>query len=396
MLKRDLKLFFRSLLSSCGLLVLLVLVCALISALIVHSVGEAYTPIKVAIVDNEDSVLSRILVRAVGKTEQISSLMQTESMDAEEAAQALENGACAAIVILPEEFLDDIMGLRQATGEIVISERLSSQTAVVTSVARAGELLLAAGQYGIYCGEELLREYDASYEDFDRFYKTGNLTLIEEAAGANGKYFSEETVSYMSTGLKSEAYFALCWIVAVLFLCSLFFVPLFLSDCTHSLLSRLYTLGIGNTAFIRCKIILLWLFRAILLALAAVVLTAQAIMVWGVYTVLCIILGTLYITLIGACLTMCFGNAMTANIVFAVAGLFLCGGIVPRQLLPRVLTTVGDFTPFGVAKAILSPAFGGEVNMLALVLTLVYAGIAVAMIIFHLNGTRAGKEEMQV
>ncbi len=396
MLKRDLKLFFRSLLSSCGLLIILILVCTLICTVIVQSVGEAYTPVKVAIVDNEDSVLSRILVRAVAQTEQISEIMQTERMKEADAKDALKNGECAAIVVLPEGFLEDIIHLREAGGDIVVSEKLASHVAIVISAARAGEVLLAAGQYGIYCGEEILLQYNASYEDFERFYQTGNLSLLEEAAGANQKYFSEETVSYMSTGLKSESYFALCWTVAVLFLCSLFFVPLFLSDCTHSLLSRLYTLGVGNIAFIRCKISLLWAFRLILLALAAILLMPHAITVWGGYALPCILFGTLYITLIGACLTMCFGNGITANIVFAVSGIFLCGGIVPRQLLPDVVTTIGNYTPFGAAGAILSPVFGGAPGVLALVLAIVYAGVAVAMIILHLNGIRAGKGEAQI
>ena len=396
MLKRDLKLFFRSLLSSCGLLILLVSVCALVCVIITRSADEAYTPVKVAIVDNEDSVLSRILIHSIGQTEQISSILQTERMKEEAAVEALNRGECAAAVVLPEGFLDDILHLREAVGNIIISEKLAPQASVVISVARAGELLLCAGQYGIYCGEEILREHDASQEEFDRFHKTGNLSLIDEAAGANQKYFSEETVSYMSTTLNSDAYFALCWSVAVLFLCSLFFMPLFLSDCTHSLLSRLYPLGIGNAAFIRCKVILLWIFRAVILAFAAIFLISNGVMAWGGCTAVCILAGTLYITLIGVCLTLCFGNPVTAYIVFAASGLFMCGGIMPRQLLPDIVAKIGDCTPFGAAKAILMPAFGGMPDMMELILALVYAGIAAAMIMLRLERIRAGKGDMQI
>ncbi len=391
MYRRDLNLFLQCLRSAFVLLILLVTLCALAAGAIVRHVGEAYTPVHVAIVDNEDSVFSRILVRAVGKMEYISGLLLTERMREADAREALREGRCAAVIILPDGFTEDITHGRQTQGTIILSPAVQSQATLVASVARFGERMLMAGQYGVFCGERLLGAYRMPASAYDRYYAAANGVLLGEATGDTGRYFRVETVEYLDTAMTSEGYFALWWAVTVLFLCSLFFIPLFTADCTRPMLSRLAALGVRNVAFLRWKFLFAFLLRLFLLAVGVFLLCRLGIADMRAQDVGILAAVAAYITVIGASLTLCFGNAVTANIMFSVAGLFLCGGLVPRQLLPAWLVRLGEMTPFGAAGNLLAPVFGGRWDPIGICTAFLWCVGALLLMGVYLNRVRTGK-----
>ncbi len=370
---------------------ILVTLCGLAAGAIVRHVGEAYTPLHVAIVDNEDSVFSRILVRTVGKMDYIAGLLQTERMREEEAEEALKAGECAAVILLPDGFTEDITHGRTAQGEIVLSPAMQSGATLVSSVARFGERMLLAGQYGVFCGERLLGVHGMPASAYEAYYTASNAALIGEATSAAGRYFKEETVDYLDTAMSGEAYFALIWTLTLLFLSSLFFLPLFLTDCTKPMLCRLSALGVGNFGFMRTKLFLAFLLRLILLTALFALLLPMGITVMGAGSFFALLAAAAYLAVIGAALSMSMGNGVTSNVIFAVVGLFLCGGLVPRQLLPAYLTEIGALTPFGAAADLLAPAFGGTVSTFGICAACVWLIGAVLLINRHLTRTRLGK-----
>ena len=74
-----------------------------------------------------------------------------------------------------------------------------------------------------------------------------------------------------------------------------------------------------------------------------------------------------------------------------VGGLLLCGGIVQRQLFPHFLLRIGDFTPFGGAKALIAPIFGAPMDIPALIVALAYTVIAIFAIYVKLQFTLEGR-----
>ncbi|MBE6612579.1 MAG: ABC transporter permease, partial [Ruminococcaceae bacterium] len=85
MLRRDLQLTLRCLISAFVWLVLLAFVCLIAAGALIGGSGSAYTPATVAVVDHEDSVISRILIRAVSELDPITGLLTAERMDETEA-----------------------------------------------------------------------------------------------------------------------------------------------------------------------------------------------------------------------------------------------------------------------------------------------------------------------
>ena len=90
MLKRDLKSFLHSLAASSVFLILLVSICFGAAAAMIGGKSLSDDVLKVAIVDNEDSVISRILINTVSEMEYIRTILEVEKTDEESALLRLK------------------------------------------------------------------------------------------------------------------------------------------------------------------------------------------------------------------------------------------------------------------------------------------------------------------
>jgi len=119
------------------------------------------------------------------------------------------------------------------------------------------------------------------------------------------------------------------------------------------------------------------------------ILAGMSINPWAILmTPLC----AFFVSLIGICLTLCTGDGITGNAIPAVLGLFLCGGLVPRQLLPGAVTFMGRFTPFGAAMALISPIFGAPPDIPGILCAMLYAALAAIFIRRRLIRILAGRD----
>lgn len=391
MFRRDFKLFIKCILSASVILLVLAAVSAVAAGAVIHGVGDVYTPIKVAVCDNEDSVYSRILINTVKKVDYISDLLDVEKMDADEAEAAIARGECSAAIILPDGFIDDVLSGRVSGGRIIVSAELGAHSEIVAAVAGYGERILGAGQLGTFTGLDLIRLHGLSGDVRGDYLDRVNIALLEEAIGARERYFSLEILGYYDTGMSVAAYYVLCWLVLFLFLCSVFFVPLYTTDMNRSMLSRLRSCGVGYGRFFSPKLIYTFLFRLLIMSAVFAVTGKLWSMELDFTAAMHCLAALLYITVLGMAITVTVGDGITGNIVIAVGGMLFCGGIVPRQLLPRMVLAIGDASPFGAAKALLAPAFGAEADLLGIALAVVYASVSVFLIWRHTAAVAAGR-----
>lgn len=390
MLGRDSKLFLRCLAAASLLMLLLASVCALAAGGAMMNRGDVFAPVEIALIDYEDSVISRILIGMVMGSDYLSDVLSVKSMDEADAMDSLSRGDCAAVIILPEGFLDNIFYGRESAATIYLSRSAASQADVVEAVARFGERLLLAGQAGVFAGENVLREHEIDYELREQFNNDSNLRLIEEAMGTTKRYFRVEVLDYLDTGLSTASHYGLCWLTLLLMLISLFFAPMLQRDCTPEMLRRLRTLGVGHLRFMQWKLILPALFRLLIVTLAFVVAGEYLQITWSGAGVISVIVSVCFITMVGTAITMCMGDGITANVIFGIGGMVLSGGLIPRQLLPEALRLIGDLSPFGVAANLMKPAFGGGVSIAVIFSAVIYTLGAILLIQFKLNRTLVG------
>ncbi len=398
---RDLKLYLRSLAGAVVLCLILSATCAFAAFAVMKTADNSTEAAKVAVVANEGSMMERILINAVEKA-YLSTLLDTTELDDEaEAVKGVENGEYVAAIVLPEGFIDDLSRGLECVGKIYLSDKASIQADTIRSVVSFGERLMMAGQNGVFAGERLVVDAGLPYDFHVEFNENAYNDLMEEALNFNYKYFDIETVDYHGTGMPTESYFVLCWLLLLLFLLSLFFIPLFQKDLERGLLNRLFSCGVGAVKFFGTKLALMFVTRIALLAAFVGVLgileeeeieTPLLVNVeFGVAAVVLAVVGVAFVTFAGAALTVCFGDGITANVLSGLLGMFLCGGIVPRPMLPEAVLTVGRFTPFGAAKAFFEPMFGAGIDIAALIAAALYTVLAVFLIRNKLTRVMMGR-----
>ncbi len=384
MFKRDSKLFLGCLLSVLIGTLLLAGVSAAAAAFAIRSAGQLISPVRVAVVDEEDTVQSRLLVHTVSGNEMFTSSAEPVVLPLSEAMAELESGGVSGVIILPDGFTASIAPGEELHGKIMLSEALSSHSDVIGTLAAFGEEMLAAGQNGVFAGMEALEAGGVPEAVVEAFRTAGNPMQLSEALAVHEKYLDVEVVPYLDTAMPTGNFYACAFVVLGLFLTGIFFTPLFTRDRTEAMLDRLASCGVGSGKFYRWKLVLTAGFRVLLAIAAAAVLTRFGLAALSISTVWWILPAAAYCALISACLTVCFGDGVTAAAAFGLGGLFLIGGVLPRQMLPDWLTAIGDLSPFGAAEAWLAPVFGGKPDLIPLLASLVWAALAIVL----LGGTR--------
>ena len=380
MLRRDGILFRRGVIPALVLSVLLAAAAAGAGFSVQKSAGEGAPRAELVVVDQENSLYSRIAISTVEAQSYIQSILSVDTERSEEKALArLEAGECAAVIILPEGYVNDISVGREGRGRIFLSEAAVASADIVASVALFGERLLAAGQFGVFTGQELIWRLGLDSEFEKAYLLKSNGGLIDAALSLYDEAFRVEILPYDGTSLSLTAYYASAWLVLFFLLCGLFFMGLYLTDNKPAMLTRLYALGIRPSGFFLGKWLWPFLFRALLAAGILFALSRFMPLTLSPYSLLLFLLGLAFVShFVSAVSVLAADRSAGFGIVtaLAAAGLFLMGGLVPRSMLSRTLVGIGRFTPSGMAASFFAPLFGGKADWLCLALAaLLTAGL---------------------
>ena len=394
MLKRDIRLFVRSLISAAVLTAVFAAVCAAAAFSARAGAERLVAPVQTAVVDGEDSLLSRLVVSAVRQMDYVTGAMEVTSCTMEEAMEGLETGKFAAVVVLPEGTMDGIMTGRETKGTIYLSSAAAAHTDLVTQTAAFGEVMLAAGQYGVFSGEELIWEHGLDEWVYQEFLARCNALLLTEAMGAGSAYFEFRVTDYADTSLSTAAYYLVVWLAFLILLIPMLFSGLYTEDLRKPILCRLRGLGITDGAFLLGKFLLPALFLCGVL-IASVGAAGRFVgLELTVGTALCALLGVLTAALWGGGLMMVLKHGVPVTAAVSAAGLLLCGGLIPRQALPEMLRVIGSLTPVGAVQSLFLPLFGGKPGWLSLLAAAVCAVGMPALAAWRIRSIRIGGDAL--
>ena len=388
MLCRDNQIFKRGILPALVLTALFAVICTAVGLVSYRDTKDGGEAVKVALVDEEDSILSRICISLIEEQSYMKKLLSIRSVDREkQALRMLSDGECAAVIILPEGYLDDLMGGIPCQGRIVLSEEAASSAELVRAVTQAGELLIAAGQEAVFSGERIIAEHGLGSDVHSEYLDTVNMELIRFAKEVYDGGFTEDAGAYAQTGLSVEAHFASGWLALLMFVSGLFFEKLYTMDVRRPLLQRLLASGVTPWEFMAGKLLFPGIFRVILLGAILALLNRFVPVSVTPISLVCLLTAILSSTVTVSCTAVFFaGRGNWQGIILSVSalGLFLVGGIGPRGMLPDTLTAIGDFTPLGSVRAWLMPVFGGKLHPSAAI-SAVYAGALLALCVRRLR-----------
>jgi len=421
------RLFLRGL-GQALILTCILAICCIIAGLAASKGAERRTdPVKVALVDEEDSLLSRVGISMITDQSYMSSLMEITQVDtADDAMAGIEDGTYAAAVILPDSYKESIMHGENCTGQIYISDALEADGELIAAIADFGARLLTAGQLGVFAGERVIAEEGLDEGVHSQFLEDTNARLITFALDAYDTVFTFEVLPYGDTGISMTAYYGACWLVLLLFVTGLFFPQLYTADGKGSIYSRLKTYGMTSFDYCLGKIIYPTLFRILLCTAACLAINSigsiagsgllgetgiaksLGTMHADFSTWLILVLVSLFVSIIttGIALALCKkgGWAVTILAMSAVC-LFMAGGLVPRTMLPEILPKLVVYTPFGAALSMTITALGGSLSGFAsakaavpqaLIIMLAYAVLIIAWAASVLHDIPKSNEEVRL
>ena len=376
MLRRDLKLFGRGVIPALVLTLVLSLGCALSAYAIARSEESGAEPIRFALVDLEDSLLSRVAVHVVMQLPGIQVSLDIDRTDEETARKGVSGGEYVGALILPDGFTEEVLHLREFSIVMLLSEKAAQAADLVAEIAKLGQTLITAGQYAILAGENQMIAAGVSDEIYMEYNDQMNEVLLDHAISLETVCARIEVVPYAGTGLSTVSWYALCWLTLLLAFTGLFFSSLYTTDLQKPVLMRLYASGIRPSSFMAGKYLWPFLFRLLLLIGVLAALSAFMPLSVTFLSVLSALLGLIFLTLMtssAALLLSRNGGWIFAVLSLGAAGLLLTGGLIPRSMLPEFITVIGDLTPSGAAAALFAPLFGGRPGILPLLAALVYA-----------------------
>ena len=388
MLKRDLHLFLRCLIPAAVFAAVLAVACAVAAAAVAQGAEKVYTPVKAAVVDGEDTVLSRMLIRGVAEVDYIEQLLDIEVCDAEEAMAGLASGEYAAVIELPRDFIRDILSGAEKQGRITLSPAAVSNGDVIAGVAAFGELLLASGQYAAFGSQTVIERYVSDGDEAWQLLERVNGALFGEVMRVDGAYFTLRVTEYAGSGVSLTGHYAVSWLALLLALSAVMFERLYIADRDRSMLLRLSGMGVTDGGFLLWKLILPLLFLLIVLLGVLGAVSEWVAVEWSAVNLLYAVIAVAVPAAVAAMLLICMKRGASSLMVGSVLGLFLCGGIVPRQMLHPMMLAAGDLTPLGVSRGLLAPMFGGELSVGAAVMAFVWIFGSVVMMIASLRRLR--------
>lgn len=393
-LSRDGALFLKRLPAAIALALLFAGICVLAGGAMEQGTQSPYEAAKVAIIDEDGSLVSTMAIGAVSG-QSFAAPLDIRRATRKKAMTGIRDGSFSAVIVLPKGYSDRVMSGQKVSAKIILSNGAQLHGDIIRKLADFGEKLLAAGQAGVFAGESI--SLDLYPDDHDEYLKLVNTRYIDEAATAASRYFTVETTNYADTDVTAQSYYALIYLTLFMQLCALFFLPLH-ADCSTGMLRRLRTLGVSRSAFLSGKLLFPLLFRVAAAAAAAAWFAARVGAVLTPVSLLCLLAALALATLVASALLLCLpDNGAGELLLTAVAalGLFTVGGLIPRSDLSAAVTAFGAFTPTGLALSLSMPLFGGSVRPAVWLAAAGMAGLCLLWLYRHLAALERGEGELQ-
>lgn len=330
------------------------------------------SPINLAVVMYDESVMAQTISGYITSNEEISSGMLFDFVDETTAMRGLETGTYIAAVIIPTDAVDSIMDGTNTPIQIVFPENSGLEAVIIKEIADAAATLLSSAQAGIYSVYDIYEEYGAS-QNIDKAVFSMNLKYISFVVGGSRLFEVTET---SSTGSLSSLNYYICAGI-VLFMLLIGVNYLATAHSLDSITSK--KLSLTGTPFILqelsgyISIVVGQLVTLAIVALPAVpILNIFGISISMEYIGLLILVICLFTLVSSGCVyivSRISRHSLSRIMITFISTLIMCfisGCFVPSLMLPEALDKVGKLVPTTYMMEGLTSAMCGTLNIPAL------------------------------
>lgn len=308
---------------------------------------NAIEPIKIAVVNEDTSVLARFLLNTLERSITQSGVMEMLTADQQSAEHLMENGEVAAIFLIPEDFLDSVMEGTNKPVKAAYNESAPIQAEIVKLFVEQLLQVLKSNQIGIYTGLNYTRENHP--EKYDQVMEDLNNRFIDAALSYN-TFIRYKTVSVLE-GENPFVHFVFAGLIFLLALGLALFTDIFQTNFSRPVLYSLGKRGVSSLSIAAGCAGGWWLwYSGVALVLAAgysvlaKVLELQTSPMVYAAMVACV----LVICCFGTAISFVFSSSNISTLVasiFAFVLLAFSGGVIPLGYLPSNLQSLAKALP---------------------------------------------------
>ena len=377
LVRKDAKATSRSILPTLLLIAALCIGCVLLCAAVISGAQKKSEAMAIGIVDKDKTVISRLAIGMVSANEQIASMFTVISFESEEEAyEAVRDGRTLAALIFEKDYFYKILDGESSAVGVMLSRTVEMHSQIIRDFAHTGEILIKTGEYGVNAAWQPMKDASSSYNAAVWKFNAFSLEYAIEVLALTGSSVDGVVLPYSTSSRSLAGHYMLHYGVLLTALVDMLFFDFVRSDCNRTLLSRLKSAGVGGMHIILSKLPSVLLTKAALTVVMLIGLSglfSVSVTFFGVLSLICFLL---FSSIFGVCLcvltqTSNVGPSIICALCFA--GLFLCGGLVPYDMLPVSVTETGAYTHIGVGVSLLAPMFGGSFSPFAYVLALLYS-----------------------
>lgn len=345
--------------------------------------------VQIGYVAAEDA-LTQMAVSYVEDMESVKNWCRLVPVEKEEGERMLEAGELAALIVLPENVMEEILYGGNAPAQLYLSENAETFGLMFEELAASAIGLLQTAQAEIYATHALTELFGEGSMELSNMYREIDSFNLEITMNRE-QYFRIRSLSV--TGSQSFAvYYAGALLTLYLLLSGLFFGPyLKRSMPEQNMLSA--RRGIRFSLQLAGRILPTMLLLLITLCIPAAfwLLPEVRHTLQPVFTLKGVVLLLLMLGCVAALLQLLYQLAYspgTAVLILGVTTLFMgyvSGCILPSSLLPNSINRLAFFLPTTYIKSAFSFFFSGDDSRFATVA----AGLAVSMVLCYIAGCLA-------
>ena len=349
---------------------LLPILAGLLGSFLLYNEG-AVQPIGVALVDEDDSLESRMLTGYLLDMEEYRRLLYFRQTDPEGGQAYLRAGEVSAVIVIPSGFMAGVMDGSNQPFVVTLDRASPMRAAFIRIFAGVYADMLRTGQQGVYIALDAARRHGTP-EQGQEMFRQANLRFL---AAMLNRSSLRETQTVTATGqVGVSAHYTAAAFVFLTLLGASLFLDVWGRALSRPILLRLSALGAGSHKTGLCFLAgaaLPFGLAGLLLFLAA----TAANLVFGPWFVFSLpLLASLALTALCAgtflvAVTRLFGEGPHGGVfvfLYGLAGLFLSGGLLPPAYLAPELALVGRLTPHYHLTGLASHGLGGTLNVGAL------------------------------
>lgn len=306
--------------------------------------SEAFVDIGVVCMD--DSWIMDIAKGMLLGNKKITGVVNFEFTDYDKAMEALSDNEYMAVVIIPENAVDDIISGDNTPFQVIFPKNAGYEAAAIREVADSAVKLLASAQAGVYS------VYD--------FYGAHNKRLYRAAATArlNERYieavleledFFKDTTVVATGSLDIMEYYTLSGIILFIMLFGMNTIT-FRESYKKEIVTALSQSGTGTLKQTAAGFLgILSVYGVICVFLTAVLCVFADL---GIWLTIKLLLGMLPVIMTASAMVLLVQTlikykpaAIMAMFLVSVFQSFVTGGFIPQIMLPKVIEAIGKLTP---------------------------------------------------